>query len=93
MPNFTSVETGRLESKIVRFVVDLDGQEALHVYVVQFAVYPGSNNEVIYSGGYRRINVDGQGVIELYPLKAKNDEDALKEVTEDIKKNHSYRYE
>lgn len=92
MPNYTSVETGRLESKIIRFVMDIDGTEALHVYEVQFAIYPGSNNEIIYSGGYRRINVAEQRTIQLYPLEAKNAEDALKEVSEDIKNKHSYRF-
>ena len=93
MPNYTSIETGHLISKIVRFVVDLGSSKALHVYEVQFAVYPGINNERIYSGGYRRINVDEQGVIQLSLLKAKNENDALEEVTKKIKKNHSYSYE
>lgn len=92
MPNYSSVETGRLESKIIRFVVDINGQEVVHVYEVQLAVYPGVNNEQIYSGGYRRINVVEQGAVELYQLEAKNEKDALKEITEDVKKNHSYRY-
>ncbi|HHT7165327.1 TPA: hypothetical protein ACTZ3T_001622 [Bacillus cereus] len=91
MPNYTSVESGHLKSKIVRFIVDIGGgTEALHVYEVQFAVYPGLNNDVIYSGGYRRINVAEQGAIGLYQLEAKNDDDALTEVTEDIKRDHSY---
>ena len=92
MPNYISVEKGQLESIIVRFVVDINGTNVLHVYEVQLAIYPGANNEMIYSGGYRRINVAEQSVIELYQLKANNDRDALIEVTEEIKRNHSYNY-
>ncbi|MED4886426.1 hypothetical protein MKY88_11940 [Lysinibacillus sp. FSL R7-0073] len=92
MINFASVESGHITSKIVRFVVESYGKEVLHVYEVQFAFYPGANNEIIYSGGFRQINVAEQGAVELHQLEAKNEEDALLEVTEKIKDSRGYVY-
>ncbi|PUB12518.1 hypothetical protein [Paenisporosarcina sp. OV554] len=66
--------------------------QALHVYEVKLRKYPGFNNEIIYLGGYRLICVVEQGLIELNNLNAENEEDALKEITEMIKKNHSYKF-
>lgn len=43
-------------------------------------------------GGYRRICVAEQQVIELNNLVAKNEQDALLEITEMIKRKHDYIY-
>lgn len=96
MPTYTSVESGQIISKIVRFVVNLEegskSVEVVHLYEVQLGMYPGVDNEIIYCGGYRRICVAEQGIIQLNNLVAKNENDALVEVTEQIKKNHNYIY-
>ncbi|ODV55998.1 hypothetical protein [Lysinibacillus fusiformis] len=62
-------ESGHITSKIVRFVVESYGKEVLHVYEVQFPFYPGANNEIIYSGGFRQINVDEKEQLSSINLK------------------------
>jgi len=49
--------------------VESYGKEVLHVYEVQFPFYPGANNEIIYSGGFRQINVDEKEQLSSINLK------------------------
>lgn len=96
MPTFSSVEQGEIQSKIIRFVVNLESgslsKTAIHIYEIQFGMYPGSDNEILYLGGYRRICVANQTTIQLNVLNAKKDYDARQELTEAIKKEHNYVY-
>lgn len=52
LPTFSSVETGSIISKIVRFVINFETgskpMQVMHVYEVQLATYPGIDNEIIY---------------------------------------------
>lgn len=97
MPSYSSLETGEVYFKLLRFVVKIPSGdstvEAVHVYEVQYATYPGADNEILYSGGYRRINIADQQPIQLNELKAKTPKDAIDEIAEQIKKNHSYEYQ
>lgn len=94
---YISLEKGELESLLICFTCLLESsdegqplKEVAHVYEVKIGKYPGVNNEILYTGGYVRVNVSDQPSIQLNELHAKTKEEALNEVVEKIKSNHSY---